>query len=376
MSSDDKQKDKLEIKKKLIKERIEEASVVRKIVAVCLLLLIIAFIGVGLYVYNYAKDGLAPIDETNQELLDIQIPIGSTSTKIGNILEEHGLIKNASFFRYYVRYKNESGFQAGDYQLSKSMDVDEIIAALKEGTVFQEFALSFTVPEGRWLEDTLKIIADKTSHELEALEEKVTNPEYLEILIDRYDILTEDILNEGIHWPLEGYLFPARYDFIDENPTIETIIEAMLQRTEQVFAKNSGDNEEESEYTIHEIITLASIIEGEASKSEDRYLVSGVLYNRLAINMALQVDPTIAYAHGEHFTRTLYEHLEIDSPYNTYRYPGIPVGPINNPGEASIKAAIEPDDHDYYYFFATSDGEVIPTETFQKHQEVLREHRD
>lgn len=375
MSSDDKQKNKQEIKKKLIKERIEEASVVRKIVAVCLLLVMIAFIGVGTYVYYYVKEGVAPIDEINEELLDIQIPIGSTSTKIGRILEEHGLIKNASFFRYYVRYKNESGFQAGDYQLSKSMGLDEIIVALKEGTVFKEYAFSFTVPEGRWLEDTLKIIANETSHELEALEEKVTDPEYLETLIDRYDILTEDILNEDIHWALEGYLFPARYDFIDENPTIETIIEAMLQRTEEIVGKHLAASGE-SEYKIHEIITLASIIEGEARNSEDRYKVSGVLYNRLEINMALQVDPTIAYAHGEHLTRTLYEHLEIDSPYNTYRYPGIPVGPINNPGEAAIKAAIEPDEHKYLYFYAKSDGEVIYSETFQQHQGVLNENRE
>lgn len=375
MTSEDKQKNKQEIKKKLIKERIEEASVVRKIVAICLLLLSIAFIGVGISVYYYAKSGLAPIDETNEELIDIQIPIGSTSMKIGNILEEHGLIKNASFFRYYVRYKNESGFQAGDYQLSKSMDLDEITAALKEGTVFKEYALSFTVPEGRWLEDTLKIIADETSHELEVIEEKITDPEYLETLIDRFDILTEAILDEDIRWALEGYLFPARYDFVDENPTIETIIETMLQRTEQIVEKFLGDIEE-SEYTIHEIITLASIIEGEANKAEDRYLVSGVLYNRLEINMALQVDPTVAYAHGEHFTRTLNVHLEIDSPYNTYLYPGIPVGPVNNPGEASIKAAIEPSDHNYFYFYAKSDGEVKYTETYQQHQEVLREFRD
>jgi UPF0755 protein len=375
MTSDDKKKNKQEIKKKLIKERIEEASVVRKIVAFCLLLLIIAFIGVGTYVYHYAKDGIAPIDETNEELLDIQIPIGSTSTRIGHILEENGLIINASFFRYYVRYKNETGFQAGDYQLSKSMDLDEIIAALKEGTVMKEYALSFTVPEGKWLEDTLKIIADATSHELEDLEEKITDPEYLELLIDRFDILTEDILDEDIRWALEGYLFPARYDFMDENPTIETIIEMMLKRTEQIVGKFFG-NIEESEYTIHEIITLASIIEGEANKSEDRYLVSGVLYNRLEINMPLQVDPTVAYAHGEHFSRTLIVHLEIDSPYNTYRYPGIPVGPVNSPGEASIKASIEPSDHNYFYFYAKSDGEVMFTETYQQHQEVLRQFRD
>jgi UPF0755 protein len=371
----DKDKDKDKLKKILIEKRQEEASIVRKIVAVCLLLLIITFGVAGIFAYNYVKDGLAPIDATNEELIDIHIPIGSTSTRIGKILEENNLVEAAGFFRYYVRYKNETGFQAGDYQLSKSMDLDEIIVALKEGTVFQDYALSFTIPEGRWLESVLTIIADKTGHDLEALQAKVLDQEYLESLIDRFDILTEAILDEQIRWPLEGYLFPSKYDFIDEKPAIEAIIETMLARTEQVVEQYSGDLED-SDYSIHEIITLASIIEGEAQKTEDRYIISGVLYNRLKDSMPLQVDPTVAYAHGEHFSRTLYVHLEIDSPYNTYRYAGIPVGPINNPGEASIKAALQPEDHNYKFFYAKSDGEVIYTETFKQHEEALRKYRD
>lgn len=375
MSSDDKQKVKQEIKKKLLRERQEEASIVRKIVMVCLLLLIIAFTVAGTSAYYYVKGGLEPIDETSEELINVHIPIGSTSTRIGTILEEHGLIKNASFFRYYIRYKNETGFQAGDYQLSKSMHMDEMIAALKEGTVYQEYAFSFTIPEGRWLEGILNVISEKTNHTIEDLTEKVQDRDYLASLINRYSILTDDILDERIRWPLEGYLFPSRYDFVEENPSIEAIIEAMLQRTEQVVGKYFEDLEE-SEYNIHEIMTLASIIEGEAQKTEDRYIISGVLYNRLNINMALQVDPTVAYAHGEHFSRTLYEHLEIDSPYNTYRYAGIPIGPINNPGEASIKAALQPQEHKYLYFYARSDGEVMYSETFQQHQQILSQYRN
>ena len=375
MSSDDKRKEWQQIKKQKLKERQEEASIVRKIVLVCLLLFLIAFAATGFYAYSYVKSALDPVDETDEQLMDVQIPIGSNSTRIGNILEENGLIKNASFFRYYVRYKNETGFQAGDYQLSRSMDLDEIIASLKEGTVYQEYALSFTIPEGRWLERILEIIADNTNHEIETLIEKVQDEEYLESLIGRYSILTEDILVEGIRWPLEGYLFPSRYDFVEENPSIETIIETMLQRTEQIIGRYFADLED-SDYNIHEIMTLASIIEGEAQKSEDRYKISGVLYNRLDRNMRLEVDPSVAYAHGEHFSRTLYEHLDIDSPYNTYRVVGIPIGPINNPGEASIKAALQPDDNEYLFFYARTDGEVMYTRTFQEHQEVLRKYRD
>lgn len=375
MSSEDKQKQKQEIKKRLLRERQEEASIVRKIVTAFLLLLLISFTVVGAYAYNYIKDVLEPVDVTSEELVDVHIPIGSTGTRIGRILEENGLIKNANFFRYYIKYKNETGFQAGDYQLSKSMTIDEMIALLKEGTVFQEYAFSFTIPEGRWLESILKTISENTNHTMDELTEKVTNEDYLKKLIDRYSILTDTILDERIRWPLEGYLFPSRYDFVDPNPSIEVIIETMLKRTEQVIGRYFDDLED-SDYSVHEILTLASIIEGEANKTEDRYKVSGVLYNRLRINMALQVDPTVAYAHGQHFSRTLYEHLDIDSPYNTYRYAGIPIGPINNPGEASIKAALQPEEHKNLYFYADSKGTVHYSETFQQHQEILRKYRD
>jgi UPF0755 protein len=374
-SEENTKKTKQEIKKKLLKERQEEASIVRKIVLVCLFLLLIAFGVAGTSAYYYVKGALEPVDETSEDLISIDIPIGSTPTRIGNILEENGLIYNASFFRYYVRYKNESGFQAGNYQLSKSMTMDEMIAALKEGTILQEYALSFTVPEGRWLENVLKVISENTDHTIEELEEKVLDREYLENLIARYPILSEDILDSRIRWPLEGYLFPSRYDFLEENPSIETIIEAMIERTEQVLRKYSAEFEENA-YNIHEILALASIIEGEAQKTEDRYTISGVLYNRLKINMALQVDPTVAYAHGTHLSRTMIKDTTIDSPYNTYRYPGIPVGPINNPGEASIKAAVQPEEHKYLYFYADSTGKVHYTETFQQHQEIIRQYRD
>lgn len=375
MSSEEKQKNKNKIKKDKMRELQQEASLVRKIVAICFILITLAIIGTGLYAYSYIKSAISPMDESSTEVIRITIPIGSSSTRIGQILEDNGLTKNASFFRYYVRYKNESGFQAGDYELTKAMNIDEIISELKEGTIFETYQLSFTIPEGRWLEDFASVIAENTSHEEEDILIILNDEEFIGTLIEKYTVLTEDILNNQLHHPLEGYLFPARYDFVDENPSIEEIVEAMVKRNEQIYNKYYEDFSE-SDYSVHEILTLASIIEGEANKQEDRYKVSGVLYNRLNAGMPLQVDPTLAYAHGEHFSRTLNVHKDIDSPYNTYMYPGIPVGPINNPGEASIKAALQPEVHENFYFYATSEGNVIFTKTYAEHQEVLRKYRD
>ncbi|WP_413382186.1 endolytic transglycosylase MltG [Alkalihalobacillus sp. 1P02AB] len=361
-------------KNELFEERVSQAKIVRRVVLVTIFVILIAGAIVAISGFNYIKSALEPMDEENPETIEVTIPIGSGPSTIGTILEEEGLIQNGTIFRYYVRYKNESGFQAGTYELSTGMTMDDLIAELKEGTVMVDYALSFTIPEGRWLVDTVEIIANNTDHSTDEILEVVENEEYLNDLIDRYDMLTDEILQEDIKQPLEGYLFPARYDFTDENPEIETIIEEMLNRTQAIY-DNYIDEVNASEYTFHELLALASIIEREAQQSEDRYKISGVLYNRLETNMRLQVDPTVAYAIGEHLYITTFADLEYDSPYNTYRYEGIPIGPIANPGQDSIVASMRPDDIEALYFFARVNGQVLYTNTFQEHTEVANEYR-
>ncbi|MBU8905540.1 endolytic transglycosylase MltG [Desertibacillus haloalkaliphilus] len=355
-------------------EQVKQARIVRKIVFITVIVLVIAVAVIGLSGYLYVKSALGPVDETNTELVDVHIPIGSSSTQIGNILEEESLIKNSTFFRYYVRYNNETGFQAGDYQLNQAMTLGEIIEELKEGTLHQEPELTFTIPEGLWLEDIVTTIAEHTTYDQAEIEEVFADRDMIEELIANYDLLTDDILAEGIKQPLEGYLFPARYDFLDEDMPVEQIITSMIERTSDVITKYEQDVND-SVLSIHELLTLASIIEREAQTSEDRYLISGVLYNRLDQGMPLQVDPTVAYAIGEHRYMTSYADLEVDSPYNTYKYPGIPIGPIANPGEDAIRAALQPESTDYLYFYARRNGEVIYNTTYREHHEVHQEYR-
>ncbi|MGO4887376.1 endolytic transglycosylase MltG [Anaerobacillus sp. MEB173] len=359
---------------KLVREQ-EEASIVRKIVFSLFILIIIVVGAVGVSGFVFVKGALGPMDEESAEMVEVHIPIGSSSSKIGVILEENGLIKNATFFRYYVRYKNETGFQAGDYQLSTAMNLNEIIDELKEGTVFEEAALSFTIPEGRWLEDIVAIIAEDSDFTTEEIEEKMKDREYISSLIEKFSILDEEILQDDIRWPLEGYLFPARYDFVEEDVVLETIIETMIERTSTILGKYT-EQLNNQEYSIHELMTLASIVEREAKTEEDRYLIAGVLYNRLDKGMPLQVDPTVAYALGEHRYMTTYADLEVDSPYNTYKYAGIPIGPIANPGENAIRATLEPKDTDYIYFYARRNGEVIYNETYTEHNKVVQQYRN
>ncbi|WP_216829084.1 endolytic transglycosylase MltG [Alkalihalobacterium elongatum] len=355
-------------------EKVRRAKIVRKIVLICVAIILLFFISGVTFSYLYIKSAVSAMDAESTEIVNVEIPIGSSSSQIGRILEEEGVIKSGSFFRYYVRYNNETGFQAGNYELSKAMTLDQIIEELKEGRLMQEADLVFTIPEGLWLENVAKLIAQNTDHDKQKIMETLNDEEYLEVLIDRYTVLTDDILKEGIRYPLEGYLFPARYDFLDEDASIETIVESMIERTDKIVAKYISIYPDHR-YTVHETLSLASIIEREAQKEQDRYTISGVLYNRLDRNMRLQVDPTVAYAIGEHLYMTSYADLRVDSPYNTYMYAGIPIGPVANPGEASIKAAFEPEETEYIYFYARYGGDVLYSTTYEEHNRIVQEYR-
>jgi UPF0755 protein len=359
-----------------IYRRHHEAKIVRRIVMAILLLLTITLAGAIIGGYSYIQDALKPVDSNSTESVDITIPIGSSSESIGKILEENDLIKDGLIFKYYVRYKNEDGFQAGDYSLTKSMDMQQIINSIKDGKVYQEAALTVQVPEGLRIPEVAAKIAEQTEHSEDEVIEKMKDKQYIQSLIEKYSpVLTKKILDDEIIWPLEGYLFPATYDFMEEDPSIEEILEKMIQQTVKIINKYSADLEQ-SEYDTHQILTLASIIEEEAQKEEDRFLISGVFYNRIGIDMPLQSDVTVTYAHQKNTVKVLNKDTEYQSPYNTYTNTGIPIGPIAAPGESSIKAALNPEANENYYFFARPSGEVLYRQTYDEHMEVYRKYID
>lgn len=373
--TDDKQKRKEEKRQKHIEkvnQRKKEATIVRRIVLVVFLTLIIAIGIAGFSAYRFVMAEIEPEENEDADEIEISVPIGSTPDSIAEILEEQGVIESGTIFRYYVRFQNEAGFQAGDYLLRTDMHFDEIIEELKTGAIIEEYETIFTIPEGLWLEEIAARVANETNLEEESFLETARDPEYIEELIVRYDMLTEAILDEDIREPLEGYLFPARYDFLEEELTDKQVIEAMLDRMNRVL---QNANAFEAEDSIHELLAKASIIEGEARGDDEREKISGVIENRLSIGMILQMDPTVGYAHGERFSRTLYDHLELESPYNTYHAPGLPVGPINNPGEASIRAASMPEDHNYLFFYHAPDGEVYFSESNAEHEAIVNQYQ-
>jgi UPF0755 protein len=371
MSEVDSNKDTFQ--KKLL-EKQKEAKVVRKIVLTVFIILIIAFSGLIGGGYLYIKSSLEPVDPSDQKAVAVTVPIGSSVSTISKILEENGIIKDDRVFKYYIKFKNESGFQAGNYQLNKSMTFQEIIESLKQGKLMDEVAFQITIPEGRQLKEIASIVSKKTDFSEEIILEKLTDKTFIDSMKAKYpDLLTDDIFGKDVRYALEGYLYPATYPYYKKDATLEEVIEPMVKKMSQVVAKYIPQLQEQK-MSVHRFVTMASLIEEEATEKADREMISSVFYNRIEKDMPLQTDPTVLYALGEHKDRVLYKDLEVDSPYNTYQYQGLPPGPIANAGEVSFIAALSPEDTDFLYFLATKEGDVIFTKTLDEHNKEKNKH--
>ena len=365
---------KKEIMLQNLKERQGEATAVRKIVMITAVSLLAAIIIVGIGTFFYISSALKPYDPDNEEVRTVEIPIGSSPTSIANTLEENKIIKNARIFKYYVKFKNESNFQAGKYELSQSMTFDEIIDTIQSGKLIQEAEIKMTIPEGKQLKEIAGIIADKTGKNADEVFEQISSKEFAkEMQVKFPELLTDEIFADNIKYPLEGYLYPATYEFFEEDPAVEVIVSQMIAKTSEVVMKYQ-DQMQAKEMTTHELLTISSLVEEEATAKTDRGKIASVFYNRMEIDMPLQTDPTVLYALGEHKERTLYEDLKVDDPYNTYQNRGLTPGPIANAGETSIQATLEPEETDYLYFLANREGEVFYSKTLDEHNKLKAEH--
>ncbi|WP_391116141.1 endolytic transglycosylase MltG [Psychrobacillus sp. L3] len=350
-----------------MKNKKKEVKLVRRIVfTITLFLLIVG--GIGGYVsYNYVKSALKPLDPNSDKVINVQIPIGSGLESISSTLEKNGIIKDAKIFKYYAKFKNESDFQAGDYNLTKSMTFDEIIKSLKTGKVYRKPLFSITIPEGLTLEQIAAVVEKKTSYTAAEFLALVTNDAFVDRMMVKYpNLLTEDIKGENVRYALEGYLFPATYPFYEEKPSLEEIVETMLTNTDKTMSSYSEFLHSEDK-SVHWLLTFSSLLEEEATAQTDRSLIASVFYNRLKAKMPLQTDPTVLYALGSHKERVLFEDLEVDSPYNTYKIQGLPPGPIANSGKSSIEAVLDPSKTDYLYFLADKTGENHFSKTYEEH---------
>ena len=357
--------------------RKKETSIIKKIMKYFMIALLVIVLVGGFFTWNYIKGETQPVDTAQTELVSFEIEQGASVKEVSKALEKEGIIRNSKLFNFYLKFKNVSGFKSGLYHVSKSMTLDEIIAELSgQGKDKDQNATKVLIREGEQLTEIAKEVEKSTKYSAEDFMAKVQDEDFLRYLVQKFPkLLTQSYNGYQVKYVLEGYLYPATYD-MNDSKTLQMLITEMVAKTDEVMSKYY-DKILASDYTLQEIMAMASLIEKEGTKLEDRKKISSVFHNRIKENMKLQTDVSVQYALGEHKEALSLEDLEVDSPYNLYQNYGVGPGPYNSPSEDSIVAALEPEKTDYLYFLADiKTKEIYYAKTYEEHLELKAKYID
>ncbi|HEL1579544.1 TPA: endolytic transglycosylase MltG [Streptococcus suis] len=372
--------------------RKKQDNAAKRIVSVIMSIVVVAVLVTGLTGYMWVKSSLEPVNAKATEAIQVEIPEGSSTLEIGKILVDNKLIKNATIFNYYSKIKSYNNFQSGFYNLKQNMSVDDIAKALQESgtpTAQKEAAGKILIVEGYTLTQIAQAITDNTKTEdkndktpftTEQFMATVTNQDFINRMVATYPKLFASLpaADSGVIYQLEGYLFPAVYEYSDET-TIEELVEQMIvamdNRLQPYYETIAAKN-----LTVNEVLTLASLVEKESSTDEDRRNIASVFFNRLNAAMPLQSNIAILYAQGKLGQETtLAEDAAIDtsieSPYNIYWTPGLMPGPVDSPSLSAIEAVINANTTDYLYFVAdVTTGSVYFTNNIDEHNQNVAKY--
>ncbi|HFI0902569.1 TPA: endolytic transglycosylase MltG [Streptococcus suis] len=372
--------------------RKKQDNAAKHIVSVIMSIVVVAVLVTGVTGYVWVKSSLEPVNVKATETIQVEIPEGSSTLEIGKILVDNKLIKNATIFNYYSKIKSYNNFQSGFYNLKQNMSVDDIAKALQESgtpTAQKEAAGKVLIVEGYTLTQIAQAITDntntkdkndKTPFTAEQFMATVTNQDFINRMVATYPKLFASLpaADSGVIYQLEGYLFPAVYEYSDET-TIEELVEQMIaamdNRLQPYYETIAAKN-----LTVNEVLTLASLVEKEGSTDEDRRNIASVFFNRLNAAMPLQSNIAILYAQGKLGQETtLAEDAAIDtsieSPYNIYWTPGLMPGPVDSPSLSAIEAVINANTTDYLYFVAdVTTGNVYFTNNIDEHNQNVAKY--
>ena len=319
-------------------------------------------------------NGTRAVDKNSKKFIDFKIKPGQSKVEIAKSLESAGLIRNDKVAIIYMFFNNDISLQAGTYSLSKSMNLETILNKFNKGDIKVD-TKSITFLPGKRLLDYVEIISQNFNYTEDEIIDLINSKEFLNEMVNKYWFLTNDILNDKIYYGLEGYIIPDTYEFMS-NSSIKDIFIRLLDQTDKKLNVYK-DAIEKGDYNVHQILTMASIIELEANTENDRKGVSQVIHKRLNLDMSLGMDVTTYYAEqkkmGEELT---YNELNKRNDYNTRNtnFIGLPIGPIANPSDTSINAALNPSNTDYLYFYADiKTGLVYFAKNNEEFLKIIRE---
>lgn len=353
------------------------------------LLIFLGLISAGAYFgYQYVQSSLQPVDADSKQYVTVQIPDGSNVQEIGTTLEKAGLVKHGLIFSFYAKYKNYTDLKAGYYNLQKSMSTEDLLKELQKGGTDepQEPVLAtLTIPEGYTLDQIAQAVGQlqgdfKEPLTADAFLAKVQDENFISQEVAKYPSLLESLPTKesGARYRLEGYLFPATYS-IKESTTIESLIDEMLAAMDKNLSPYYSTIKSKN-LTVNELLTIASLVEKEGAKTEDRKLIAGVFYNRLNRDMPLQSNIAILYAQGKlgqniSLAEDVAIDTNIDSPYNVYKNVGLMPGPVDSPSLDAIESSINQTKSDNLYFVAdVTEGKVYYANNQEDHDRNVAEH--
>ena len=353
------------------------------------LLIFLALISAGGYFgYQYVQSSLQPVDADSKQYVTVQIPEGANVQEIGKTLEDAGLIKHGLVFGLYAKYKNYADLKSGYYNLQKSMSTEDIIHELQKGGTAeaQEPVLAtLTIPEGYTIDQMAQAVGQlqgdfKEPLTADAFLAKIQDDSFISQEVAKYPSLLESLPTKesGARYRLEGFLFPATYS-IKESTTIESLIDEMLAAMDKTLAPHYSTIKSKN-LTVNELLTIASLVEKEGAKTDDRKLIAGVFYNRLNLGMPLQSNIAILYAQGKLGQKISLADdagidTSIDSPYNVYTNLGLMPGPVDSPSLDAIESSINQTKSENLYFVAdVTDGKVYYASNKEEHDRNVAEH--
>ncbi|MTV49741.1 endolytic transglycosylase MltG [Heliobacillus mobilis] len=329
-----------------------------------LFFMIIVIIGIiAIQVYYTYQEGITPLEPGAGHDIIVNIPSNVSAKEIGGILEQQKVIRSSWAFSLYTRFHGSESLKAGDYLLNSGSSVPQILDQLNDG---KTLLYTFTIPEGYTVRQITDLLASKGFVDKEAFRKALATVPF------DYDYLRGLPSNEK---RLEGFLFPATYRIQRDTPP-EDIVRMLVNRFNQELTPEVRARLKELNMTVHDAVTLASLVEREAAKEEDRPKIAAVFLNRLKKNMKLEACSTVQYLLDQPKAKLYYKDLEIESPYNTYKHGGLPPGPIASPGQASLKAVLYPDNVDYLYFVAKGDGYHYFSRTYSEHLQAMAKYNN
>ena len=372
---------------KPVKPKKEKKSHVKAFVISFLVFLTLLSAG-GYFGYQYVQSSLQPVDASSKQYVTVGIPEGSNVQEIGTTLEKAGLVKHGLIFSFYAKYKNYTDLKAGYYNLQKSMSTEDLLKELQKGGTDepQEPVLAtLTIPEGYTIDQMAQAVGQlqgdfKEPLTADAFLAKVQDESFISQEVTKYPSLLESLpaKDSGARYRLEGYLFPATYS-IKESTTIESLIDEMLAAMDKNLSPYYSTIKSKN-LTVNELLTIASLVEKEGAKTEDRKLIAGVFYNRLNRDMPLQSNIAILYAQGKlgqniSLAEDVAIDTNIDSPYNVYKNVGLMPGPVDSPSLDAIESSINQTKSDNLYFVAdVTEGKVYYANNQEDHDRNVAEH--